>query len=145
MLWMSSSISENPIPHSLPYSSGHTAFVYEDICRERMWNLSAENYWPFQFSKVGSWWDGKNEIDIAAIDPEGNNLVLGECKYWQEPVGVNILRELEAKSEKVDWQKKNRRVWYVLFSASGFTKELEKLATVRKDLLLFDDNSVPEF
>ena len=125
--------------------SGHTAFVYEDICRERMWNLSAENYWPFQFSKIGRWWDGKNEIDIAAIDPEGHNLILGECKYWQKPVGVNILWELEAKSEKVDWKKKTRHVWYVLFSASGFTKELEKLAAARTDLLLFDDRSFPKF
>lgn len=119
----------------------HTAFVYEDICRERMWALNAKNCWPFYFSKIGRWWDGKNEIDIAAIDSEGNNLILGECKYWQEPVGVNILRELEKKADSVDWKKKNRYVWYVLFGAGGFTDELKKLADERTNLLLFDESS----
>ena len=72
----------------------HIAFVYEDICRERMWEINAEGVWPFYFSKLGRYWDSKEEIDIAAIDPDGKNLILGECKYWQEPVGVSVLREL---------------------------------------------------
>lgn len=119
--------------------SRHTAFIYEDICRERMWDLNAGNYWPFHFIKIGRWWDGKNEIDIVAADPEGNNLILGECKYWYEPVGVNILHELEGKADSVDWRKKNRQVWYVLFSAAGFTEDLKTLADTRNDLYLFDD------
>ena len=119
--------------------SGHTAFVYEDVCRERMWDLNAEDCWPFHFSKIGRWWDGKNEIDIAAIDPEEKNLILGECKFWQEPVGINIFRELEQKSGSVDWQKQNRHVRFVLFSSAGFTEELKELAAERDDLLLFDE------
>ena len=119
--------------------SGHTAFVYEDVCRERMWELNAEGRWPFHFSKIGRWWDGKNEIDLTAIDPDGNNLILGECKFWQEPVGVNILRELEEKANSVDWRKKGRRLWYVLFSAAGFTDELKAVAAGRGDLLLMDE------
>lgn len=119
--------------------SKHTAFVYEDVCRERMWELNAEERWPFHFSKIGRWWDGKQGIDIAAIDPEGGNLILGECKYWREPVGLNILRELEVKAEHVGWRKQDRRVWFVLFGAAGFTAELSALAADRDDLLLFDD------
>lgn len=119
--------------------SRHIAFVYEDICREQMWELNAEGCWPFHFSQIGRWWDGKNEIDIAAIDPEGNNLVLGECKYWQEPVDVNILRELERKADSVEWRKNARQVWYVLFSASGFTKDLRKLSAAWEKLLLVDE------
>lgn len=119
--------------------SGHTAFVYEDVCRERMWELNVEGRWPFHFSQIGRWWDGKNEIDVAAIDPEGNNLILGECKYWQEPVGANILWELERKADSVEWRKKDCRVWYVLFGAAGFTEELREIAAGREDLLLFDE------
>lgn len=120
--------------------SRHTAFVYEDVCQERMWEFNVSGYWPFHFSKIGRWWDGKSEIDIAAIDPEGNNLILGECKYWQEPVGVNILLDLEEKTGSVDWRKKNRHVWYVLFSAAGFTEELKAIAAARNDLFLFDES-----
>lgn len=119
--------------------SRHTSFVYEDVCRERMWDLNAREVWPFHFSKIGRWWDGKNEIDIAALDPDGKNLILGECKYWQKPVGMNILYELEQKSASVGWKRENRHIWYVLFGAAGFTEELKELAKIRDDLLLFDE------
>ena len=119
--------------------SGHIFFVYEDVCRERMWELNADDAWPFHFTKLGRYWDAKTEIDIAAIDPEGKNLIVGECKYWQEPVGVNILRDLEEKTKSVSWEQSKRKVWYVLFSAEGFTDELKALAAQRDDVLLFDD------
>ena len=118
--------------------SGHTAYVYEDICREHMWDLNAEGAWPFHFTKLGRFWEGDTEIDVAALDPEGKNLILGECKYWREPVGSNILRELEEKADAVSWERENRKVWYVLFSAEGFTTELRTLASKREDLLLIE-------
>ena len=92
-----------------------------------------------QLYKAGRYWDARTEIDIAAIDPEGKNLILGECKYWQEPVDVDVLRNLEAKTDAVDWERNNRKVWYVLFSVSGFTDELTALAAAREDVLLCDD------
>ena len=117
----------------------HIAFVYEDVCKERMWELNADNVWPFNFTKLGRYWDAKTEIDIAALDLEGKNLILGECKYWQEPVGVNVLQDLEAKTDSVAWEKNDRKVWYVLFSASGFSEELTTLAASRQDVLLCDE------
>ena len=114
----------------------HIAFVYEDVCRERMWELNAEEVWLFHFSKLGRYWDSKDEIDIAALDPEGKNLILGECKYWAEPVGVSVLRDLETKAQSVAWERDKRKTWYVLFSASGFTEELREYVTHREDVLL---------
>lgn len=119
--------------------TSHTAFVYEDVCREKMWDLNAEGAWPFHFSKIGRTWDRDMEIDISALDPEGGNLILGECKYWQEPVGLNVLHDLEKKAESVSWEKQRRKVWFVLFSTGGFTEELTQLAASRPDLLLVDD------
>ena len=128
------SVVMNKIRKSLV--KNHIAFAYEDVCREQMWELNAEGVWPFNFTKLGRYWDSKIEIDIAALDPEGKNLILGECKYWTDPVGVSVFRDLEAKTDSVTWERKNRKVWYVLFSASGFTDELKKLAQSREDLLL---------
>lgn len=116
--------------------SRQTAFVYEDVCREKMWELNAAGELPFLFSKIGRYWNGRTEIDIAALDPEGGNIILGECKYWSEPVGINILNDLEAKAKEVDWRKGSRNVWYVLFGANGFTPELENLAQTRNDVFL---------
>ena len=114
----------------------HIAFVYEDVCAERMWEMNAQGVWPFYFSKLGRYWDSKEEIDIAAIDPDGKNLILGECKYWQEPVGVSVLRELEAKAKTVSWEKEKRKTWFVLFSVNGFTEDLRAEAETRTDLQL---------
>ena len=101
-----------------------------------MWELNANNTWPFCFSKVGRWWNSEEEIDIAAIDPDGNNLILGECKFWQEPVGVSVLRSLEEKAYSVEWRKQKRKVWFILFSISGYTDELQQIAASRNDLIL---------
>lgn len=114
----------------------HTAFVYEDVCRERMWHLNGEGAWPFLFTKLGSYWDSNTEIDVVALDPEDKNLILGECKYRKDPVGISVLRDLEKKSESVSWEKNHRKIWYVLFSANGFTDELINEAAARTDLLL---------
>ena len=117
-------------------TSGHTAFVYEDICREKMWELNASGAWSFNFSKIGRYWDNKTEVDIAALDPDGKNLILGECKYWSEAVGINILTALEEKAKSVTWNFDTRNTWYVIFSTGGFTPELEALASRRSDVML---------
>ena len=129
-----SRIVMNKIRNSLV--KNHIAFVYEDVCKERMWDLNGEGAWPFNFTKIGRYWDSKDEIDIVALDPEGKNLILGECKYWTEPVGMSVLRDLEAKTDSVAWERDSRKVWYVLFSASGFADELIKEAESRTDLEL---------
>ncbi len=129
-----SGIVMNKIRSSLV--KNHTAFVYEDVCKERMWDLNGQGVWPFYFAKLGRYWDSKDEIDIVALDPEGKNLILGECKYWTEPVDISVLRDLEAKEASVAWERDKRSVWYILFSASGFTAELVKEAESRTDLVL---------
>jgi len=118
------------------FTKNHSAFVYEDVCREKMWELNAEDAWPFHFSKIGRYWDNKEEIDIAAIDPEGNNLILGECKFRKNPVGSSVLQELERKAGSVAWRREKRKTWYILFSIRGFTAELEDIAKMREDLIL---------
>ena len=56
----------------------HVAFIYEDICREMLFQ---RNQIPYYFSKVGRYWDKNTEIDIVAIDEEEKVILFGECKY----------------------------------------------------------------
>ena len=118
------------------FISGQVSFVYEDVCRQKMWKMNADEVWPFTFSKIGRYWDNNTEIDIAALDPDGKNLILGECKYWKESVGINILADLEEKAKKVAWNKNNRKTWYILFSTGGYTPELKELVKTRSDIIL---------
>lgn len=114
----------------------HIAYVYEDVCTEKMWQLNADNTWPFNFDKVGRWWNGNTEIDIMAIDTHGNDIIFGECKYRTSIVGLDVLHELEQKVNQVDWKKNERRNHYILFSISGFSDELKEHAKMRNDLIL---------
>ena len=118
------------------FISNQVSFVYEDVCREQMWQMNADEVWQFTFSKIGRYWDSNTEIDVVALDPDGKNLIAGECKYWKEPVGINILMELEEKTKKITWNQSNRRNWYVLFSSSGFTPELKEFVKNRTDVIL---------
>lgn len=115
---------------------GHISYVYEDICIEEMWRLNKQNRWDFHFDKVGRWWNNTSEIDIVAIDSSGNDIIFGECKYWGNKVGIDVLNKLEEKAGYVEWKQNTRRQWFVLFSISEFTEELEKLAASRNDILL---------
>ena len=116
--------------------SHHTAFIYEDVCKEKMWTLNANNAWPFNFSALGRYWDKNTEIDIAALDNQGKNLILGECKYQTKPVDVDVFTNLQAKAEFVDWNKSERNTYFILFSISGFSPQLIQLAKGRDDLIL---------
>ena len=118
------------------FISNQVSFVYEDVCREHMWQMNADEVWPFTFSKIGRYWDSNTEIDVVALDPDGKNLIVGECKYWKEPVGINILMELEEKTKKITWNLLTRKNWYVLFSPSGFTPELKEFVKKRTDVIL---------
>ena len=117
------------------FIDSHVSFVYEDICIQRMWQLM--DMWDFSFTKAGKWWNNETEIDIVAIDKEGKNIIFGECKYTSYKIGIDILYALEKKSQLVDWESHERNNYYILFSISGYTDELSKLAEIRKDLLLF--------
>ena len=113
-----------------------TSFVYEDVCKEKMWELNAGGAWPFHFSKIGRYWDSNTEIDVMALDSEENNMIVGECKYWNRPIGTSVLESLEEKATHVSWNRDNRKVWYVLFSTGGFSDKLQELAKQREDVLL---------
>lgn len=114
----------------------HISYVYEDVCIEKMWELNACDIWDFHFDKVGRWWNNNTEIDIVALDKEGNHIIFGECKYWTSKVGVDVLRNLELKAEQVEWKRGTRKSYFILFSINGFTDELLELSKVRKDLVL---------
>ena len=124
------------------FVSGHVAYVFEGICRDAVWDLAAKGTFPFVPEKVGRFWQTRNgsdeEIDVVALSTSQNAIAFGECKYWKSLVGCNILHELEEKAKRVAWGKPERKEYYVLFSISGFTKELKELAGTRDDVLLVE-------
>ena len=114
----------------------HVSFIYENVCIEKLWNINAEGSLKFTFDKIGRWWNNTSEIDIIGIDSTGNNILFGECKYKKSKIGLDVLTDLEKKSNEVEWNKDNRKSYYIIFSISGFTEELIKEAQKRNDVIL---------
>jgi len=114
----------------------HVSFIYENVCIEKLWNMNAEGSLKFTFDKIGRWWNNTSEIDIIGIDSTGNNILFGECKYKKSKIGLDVLTDLEKKSNEVEWNKDNRKSYYIIFSISGFTEELIKEAQKRNDVML---------
>lgn len=112
--------------------------VYEKVCQEIYRKLENK---MIKVDKLGRWWEKDREIDIVGINSKTNEIIFGEAKWSEKKVGTNIFTDLKKKSEFVDWRKGNRREYFILFSKSGFTTDLKKLAKeqgiflVKKDKL----------
>lgn len=111
----------------------YVSFVFEDICRELVYTLKL----PFQPVKSGRWWNNDTEIDIVTIGDK-NEIMLSECKWRNNEVGINILEELIKKSEFLLKSRKYDKIYYSIFSKIGFTKDLINLAKDKGDILLYD-------
>ncbi len=116
------------------FIDNHVSYVYEDICRNDVWSLLSEGV---SFNRVGRWWGSKDvEIDILAYDSVGTDIVFGECKYSKNKKGMETLENLQKKSSAVNWKKDNRNEYFVIYSKSGFTKELLEFAKSKNNVFL---------
>ncbi|MFW5705138.1 MAG: ATP-binding protein [Nanoarchaeota archaeon] len=69
---------------------------------------------------VGSWWQGKEEIDICAHNYE-KEYILGEAKWSNKKIGFTLYNQLIEKSKKIGNIKIKK---LILFSKSGFEQNL---------------------
>lgn len=112
-----------------PQLSNYMGQIFEQMCIQYLMRENAKMTLPFVFGKIGRWWGNnpdrkrQEEIDIMAVDDE--NIIFGECKWRNEQIGIDVLNELMEKG-KLFRQYKNK--YYMLFSKSGFTNELDEIA-----------------
>ena len=111
----------------------HLALTYEKIALSIL-QKNADLFPPFD--KLGRWWDRNEEIDIVGINRELNAILFAEVKWTEKPVGINILSELKAKAEKVQWGNNKTLRYFALFSRKGFTNDMLKMAEKEKIVLL---------
>ncbi len=109
----------------IPYLSQYMGEIFEGICRQYI-----RHYWQEKLKvapkKIGGYWESNLEIDILTENVDGSHW-FGECKWWNAPVGENVLNHLIENASKVpnQWQRNPR---YILFSANGFTDALKQRA-----------------
>jgi len=128
-----------------PQLNNFVSPIFERVCRDFLRKKNRTGELPFRFSKSGRWWGKQkkiisddngereitsiiSEIDIVAADEKLKKYILGECKFRNSEPEVSDLNRLKEKSTVV---KKGSAIWYMLFSKSGFSKEL--MAQAKKD------------
>ena len=90
------------------------------------------------YVKVGRWWYKDIEIDLVGLNEERNSIVFGECKWTNKKIDVDILENLKRKSEYVEWKKNKRKEEFILFSKSGFTKNLQVVSESQQNVKLYN-------
>jgi len=111
--------------------------VFENICVEFLHRSNDEKKLPFVFHNIGSWWNRKgDEIDIVALNDDTKEILIGECKWNNRRMDVDILTKLKDKKSLIKWNLNARTEHYCLFSKSGFSKRLRDAAE-DEDILLF--------
>ncbi|MBM3471336.1 MAG: ATP-binding protein [Armatimonadetes bacterium] len=72
--------------------------VFEECARAHTWLLSRAGRLPFEPDAVGSWWDGKAEIDVAAVRHSTKEAYLAECTWSAGAVHPREVDELQRKA-----------------------------------------------
>ena len=112
---------------------------YERISGEILSNAILNEKIPVEFESYGRWWDRNEEIDLVALNNQTNEILFGEVKWSNKPVGTNIYEDLKKKSQRVEWGKKNRKEYFALFSKAGFTPNMRKIANEESVYLFHKD------
>lgn len=97
--------------------------VFEEICKQYLWELNRQGKAAITFTDLGRWWgnDPKNkceiEIDIIGIADDKTALFC-ECKWTNENVDTGVLDTLVERSKLFSFT----NVYLYLFAKTGFTK-----------------------
>lgn len=116
----------------------YCAHSFEAICLEL-----ARKKVDFPVVRAGRQWDRSSEVDVVVLGE--SDLLVGECKWSNSAIGMNVLKGLQAKVERWDQDLlQGRSIRYAVFSKSGFTPELHAWAQ-RRDVWLESFDSKPPF
>jgi len=94
--------------------------IFEKVCEE----FTIKNDF-FKFNRVGRWWYKDKEIDVIALNDSKKEILFGECKWKEKVNALEILKDLEEKSQFVDWNLGKRKESFAVF-AKSFSKKVNE-------------------
>lgn len=113
---------------------------FEQFCRQF---VMEQSYAIGVLQPPGYWEDNiridshntQMEIDVIAESYNHEHLLVGECKFKTQPIGIRVFKDLKDKAQYVSSHASDRV--YCLFSKSGFTEELRQLARTESNIILY--------
>ena len=119
----------------------YMGLIFEKMCRQYLLNYA--NNLPIPLLDVGQWWGTdfttkkEIQIDIVGTPVEGNEYIIGSCKFKNERIGID---EFELLQHSASIFNNNLTYHYYIFSKSGFTNGLIELGKQGKvTLITLDD------
>ena len=115
----------------------YMGLVFEKMCQEYLLRYAKDL--PILLSNLGQWWgtDSKTrrevQIDIVGAPVDGNEYLIGSCKYRNEKIGIE---ELELLRRYAAVFRQNGIFHYYIFSKGGFTPTLLE-AEMQGEVTLF--------
>ncbi|MGH2388414.1 MAG: ATP-binding protein [Chloroflexota bacterium] len=99
-----------------PNLSTYMGIRFEEACRQYI-RLQPDR-WAHRIEELGVWWRADDELEIVGL--EGGQVVLaGEAKWTNEPVGLDVLRNLQRRVALLPRVAPDHQL--VLFSRAEFT------------------------
>lgn len=133
MLGLSKSIYKKVIS---PHLSEYMGQGFEEIFMDYFDRWNKEESLPDLVTERGRWWGNnpkeRREEEIDLLGKGTQVTFFGEAKWRNERIDLNVVKELEEKSQLI--QAKER--FYILFSKTGFTQGATNYSSGRKDILL---------
>lgn len=113
-------------PHAVKqHLSDYMGLTFEKMCQDYL--LYYSDNLPIELCNIGQWWgtDSKKkkqvQIDIVGTPVQGNDYIIGSCKYRNEKIGVD---ELNLIKDYASILGKGNNYHYYIFSKGGFTDGL---------------------
>ena len=116
--------------------------IFEDICIQYLYHPQIYATLPFLPGSIGKWWGNnpvakrQEEIDIMAV--QDDQALLGECKWRNADINMEILRQLLERGNLFHYAKQ----YYMLFSKTGFTKDVKEYVENTPNIKLISFNDV---
>lgn len=112
-----------------PRLNDYMGLVFEQMCRDFL--LLRDKNAPFVPAAAGQWWGGnpktkkQAQIDVVAPSFDGTQVIVGSCKFRNEPVGTG---EYELMREYADAMGGFDERLYYFFAKGGFSDGMHQLA-----------------
>jgi len=116
--------------------NGYVGRIFENIVKELLilYNTKELRGLKLNFENIGSWWDRRaNEIDILAYNLKEKNFLVGEVKWTNKPLNIDVIEELEKKLKYINHPGSYN---FIFVSKSGFTEKAIKRMQEMKAIYL---------
>ena len=107
-----------------PQLNAYMGLIFEDICKQWLFEQARKNMLPFFVGSFGRWWGTnpktRQQVEIDIMAAKNNNAIFAECKWKNADVSINVLDSLKQKSTLFEYLKPH---WYI-FVKNDCTSEL---------------------